>query len=94
MGSKGIALCGHQDDHIVWIDEEFEAENEGNFIELIRFRAETDDILRRHLINAPRNAQYTSKTVHNELISIIGNRFRTDILSEVKQSFFLSLQMR
>ena len=90
-GKQGIALRGHRDDHIVWTDEEFEAENEGNFIELIRFRAETDDILRRHLDNAPRNARYTSKTVQNELISIIGNRIRTDILSEVKQAKFFSV---
>lgn len=90
-GKQGIALRGHRDDHIVWTDEEFEAENEGNFIELIRFRAQTDDILRRHLDNAPRNARYTSKTVQNELISIIGNRIRTDILSEVKQAKFFSV---
>ena len=90
-GKQGIALRGHRHDHIVWTDEDFEAENEGNFIELIRFRAETDDILRRHLDNAPRNARYTSKTVQNELISIIGNRIRTDILSEVKQAKFFSV---
>ena len=90
-GKQGIALCGHRDDHIVWTDEEFEAENEGNFIELIRFRAESDDVLRRHLNNAPRNARHTSKTVQNELISIISNRTQTDILSEVKQAKFFSV---
>ena len=90
-GKQGIALRGHRDDHFVWTDEEFEAENEGNFIELIRFRAETDDILRRHLNNAPRNARYTSKAVQNELISIIGNCIRIDILSEVKQAKFFSV---
>ena len=56
-GKQGIALRGHRDDHIMWTnDEELEAENEGNFIELVHFRAETDDVLRRHLNNVPRNA--------------------------------------
>ena len=88
-----IALRGHRDDHIVWIDEEeFEAENKGNSIELVHFWAETDDILCRHLHNGPSIARYPSKTVHNELISIIGHRIRTDILTEVKQA--KSLQMR
>ena len=74
-GKQGIALHGHKDDHITWTnDDELDAENEGNFIELVRFRAKTDDVLRRHLNNAPRNAKYTSKTVQNELISIVGDR--------------------
>ena len=56
-GKQGIALHGHRDDHIMWTnDEELEGENEGNFIELVRLQAETDDVLRRHLNNAPRNA--------------------------------------
>ena len=45
-GKQGIPLHGHRDDHNVWTDEEeLEAENEGNFIKLVHFRAETDDVL-------------------------------------------------
>ena len=69
-------------------EEELEAENEGNFIELVCFQAETDDVLHRHLDNAPQNARYTSKTVQNDLIDIIGTSIRADILSEVKQAKF------
>ena len=54
------------------------------FIELVCFQAENDDVLCRHLNNALRNVQYTSKTIQNELISIIGNNICTEILSEVK----------
>ena len=50
-GKQGLALCGHQDDHIEW--EEEVTTNEGNFIELVRFRAETDETLKHHLRNAP-----------------------------------------
>ena len=44
--------------------------NRGNFVE---FRAEHDQILAQHLANAPRNATYTSKTIQNELIEVVGN---------------------
>jgi len=91
-GKQGIAFRGHRDDQIIFTDEEeSEAENEGNFIELVRFRAENDVVLRNHLQRAPKNAQYTWKTIQNELIGIIGNRIHSDILSEVKTAKFFSV---
>lgn len=62
-----------------------------DFIELVRFRAETDVILHRHLKDAPKNARYTSKTIQNEIISIISNRICSDILNEVKRAKFFSV---
>ena len=44
-GKQGIPLRGHRDDGIDWNDEE-PHDNQGNFIELIRFRADTDNVLR------------------------------------------------
>ena len=44
----------------------------GNFVELVRFRAETDPILVQHLAKSPCNAQYTSKTIQNDLVEVIG----------------------
>ena len=89
-GKQGLALRGHRDDHISW-EEEHESTNEGNFIEMVRFRAETDQILKNHLQNAPRNARYTSKTIQNELIEIIGKHIQLDILSEVKEAKFYAI---
>lgn len=81
-GKQGLALRGHSDDRFDYDDTN--ERNMGNFLECVRFRAETDDVLRKHLMNAPRNAQYTSKTIQNELISVIGNHIRSDILDEVR----------
>lgn len=89
-GKQGLALCGHRDDKILW-DDELDLENHGNFIELVRFRAETDMVLAKHLMNAPKNAHYTSKTIQNQLISVIGTQIRNDILAEVKESQFYSI---
>ena len=47
-GKQGLSLRGHRDDHINWIDSEPEGvqhSNQGNFVELVCFRAEHDQIL-------------------------------------------------
>lgn len=49
-GKQGLALHGHRDDTINW--EEEGSLNEGNFVQLVRFRAETDPILANHLANS------------------------------------------
>ena len=55
-----------------------EKSNEGNFIQLVRFRAETDTILSGYLLKAPKNAYYT---IQNELLSVVGNSIRNDIIN-------------
>ncbi len=86
-GKQGLALRGHRDDKVYWEDER-DTSNEGNFVQLLRFRAETDQDLADHLSHAPRNAMYMSKTIQNELITIVGNKIRSVILEEVKCSKF------
>lgn len=88
-GKQGLALRGHRDDTINW--EEESTSNEGNFIQLVRFRAETDPILANHLAKSPRNAHYTSKTIQNELVGVIGNCIRGRIIDEVKRAQFYSI---
>ena len=76
----------------MWTNEgESEPDNHGNFIELVCFRAESDEVLRHHLQSAPRNAMYTSKTIQNELINIIGSMIQSDILREIKQAKFYTV---
>ena len=89
-GKQGLAMRGHWDDRVQWEDEH-ESLNEGNFIQLVWFRAETDEVLADHLSNCPRNAHYTSKTIRNELIQVAGGKIRSEILEEVKQAKFYSI---
>ncbi len=58
LGKQGLAFRGHRDDRIEW-EEQGDHDNRGNFVELVRFRAETDETLLKHLQNAPKNARYT-----------------------------------
>ena len=88
-GKQGLALRGHRDDLVDWKDEA--SSNEGNFIQLVRFRAETDPILAKHLAESPKNARYTSKGIQNELIDVVANRIRSDIIAEVQQAKFYSI---
>ena len=91
-GKQGLAFRGHRDDKIEWLQLDDDShQNEGNFIELVRFRADTDEVLRRHLELAPKNARYTSKTIQNELIDIVSKTVRADILIEVKAAKFYSV---
>ena len=66
LGKQGVAFRGHRDDRVVFdsdTEDEVIASNQGNFIEMVRFRAETDEILAKHLKNGPKNARYTSKSI-------------------------------
>ena len=90
-GRQGLALCGHRDDKISWMEDDDTHSNEGNFVELVRFRAETDAVLAEHLAKSPRNTRYTSKTIQNELVEAIGDSIQNDIIAEVKQAKFYSV---
>ncbi|KAI6656136.1 52 kDa repressor of the inhibitor of the protein kinase [Oopsacas minuta] len=71
-------------------EEEDEGSNEGNFVQLVRFRVETDKVLADYLAKGPKNARYTSKTIQNELVGVVGDKIRSDIIEEVKGAKFYS----
>ena len=58
----------------------------GNFIELVKFRAENDDVLWTYLETSPRNAICTSKMIQNKMISVIGNAIEDIIINEIRTS--------
>ncbi|XP_011407360.1 PREDICTED: uncharacterized protein LOC100638658, partial [Amphimedon queenslandica] len=89
-GKQGLPFRGHRDDNANWVLDE-DCGNDGNFVEIIRFRAETDPILANHLVSAPKCAKYTSKTIQNELISVVGQKIQKEILDEVKRAHFYSV---
>lgn len=59
---QGISFRGHRDDRPDVIENPYS--NHGNFLELLSFRARGgDEMLKKHLETAPKNAVYTSKTI-------------------------------
>ena len=81
-GPQGLAFRGHRDDS----QYHSGSGNIGNFLELVKFHAQTDSTLASHLKNAPRNATYLSKTFQNQLINVIGDYLRKDLITEIKKA--------
>ena len=85
LGRQALAFRGHREDKLVLIDQsDQDSNNQGNFIELVHFRAETDIVLARHLKNAPKSAKYMSKT-------LVGNQIRFEIINEIIPAKFYSI---
>ena len=59
-----------------------------NFIDLVTFSAETDDVLHTYLETAPRNALHPSETMQNQ---IVGNAIQDSIIKKIHAGklFFL-----
>ena len=66
--------------------------NPGNFIAYLKGLAKHDEILKAHLFT-PKNpkATYVSPITQNELIDIMGNQIRQEILEEVKEAQFFTI---
>ena len=48
-------------------------------------------MLRTYLETAPSNARYTSKTIQNEMISVLGTSIQDDIIQEIKAANIYSI---
>ncbi|XP_021991725.2 zinc finger MYM-type protein 1-like [Helianthus annuus] len=78
---QACALRGH--------DESSTSKNQGNFRELLKLLAHyNDDVAKVLFQNAPYNCKYTSSDIQQEIISIMANKVRKHIRSEVGDSWF------
>lgn len=78
-GKQNISIRGHRDDSMTT------ASNKGNFLAILDLMSESDIILRNHLVYCKKNAMYTSKTIQNEIIGILGKWIRTSITKSLKR---------
>ena len=79
-GKQGLAFRGHRDDGTAENDI-----NKGNYQSLIEFRSQTDNVLLQFLNSCPKNAKYTSKTIQNEVIDIIGEVIQKEITKNITE---------
>ena len=64
--------------------ESADSQNPGNFRALLAFRVDSGDkVLKEHFLTAPRNAQYTSHMIQNDLIALICKYIQKAILKAV-----------
>ncbi|CAG2202028.1 unnamed protein product [Mytilus edulis] len=77
-GKQNIAIRGHTPER-------------SNFMAILNSKAQGDPILTEHLANGNSRAKYTSPDIQNEIINIIGNQIRTDIVDKCNSSKFFAL---
>ncbi|XP_065651244.1 zinc finger MYM-type protein 1-like [Hydra vulgaris] len=94
LGRNDMSLRGHRDDRKYQgeIGESSKISGLGNFIELLNFRVDAgDSILKEHLLSAPKNSTYISKTIQNELIECCGNAIEEILINDIKKRSFFTL---
>lgn len=87
-GKQGLSLRGHRDSGRVGEDAE---ENEGNFRELLRYRAKYDENLQKSLANSKSNALYTSWKIQNEILEISNTLILDGLLAKINSSSYFSV---
>ena len=81
LWTENISLRGHRDSSTELEKDYLFPENRGNFWTILEFRIDAgDNVLSEHLATAKRNATYTSSTIQNQHIQIIGNQIRDNVL--------------
>ena len=84
---KTIILCGRQNIASRGDRDDSTADptsNRGNFHALLEFRVESGDtVLEEHIRSVRKNATYTSKTIQNEIIDLIGKHMQSEIVKMI-----------
>jgi hypothetical protein len=86
LTKQGLPLRGHRED----ISSN---SNPGNFLALLKDRADNDEVLKKHLEQPlARNSTYLSSRSQNDIIGVIGfDIIRANILKEVKEAKFYAV---
>ena len=91
-GEQGIPLRGHREQDINYIDEiRQRPPNQGNFIAIIKAFAKYDEKLRNHFLTGPRNAQYLSPQIQNDIIGSISEFVRDRIRGTLNDHVYCSV---
>jgi hypothetical protein len=94
---QNIALRGRRDDGNLLNPSDSDSSciteiNDGNFRTLLRLRIDAGDIeLKENIQAAPSYAKYTSKTIQNELIEIMGNMVKSQVVERANKAKFWTL---
>ena len=84
-GRQNIPLRGHRDNATDVERDVMGSDNHGNFLALLNFRIEAGDrVLGEHLSTAARNAIYTSNTIQNQIVDVLSDQVKKQIIQKVK----------
>lgn len=77
-GVQNLSQRGHREDA--------ESDNEGNLRRLLQLVSGHDEVIRKRLQEGPQNAKYTSPEIQNEMMKILAQMVREEILLEISES--------
>ena len=84
-GRQNVPLRGHRDNLTDIEKDASGTRNHGNFHALLKFRVDAgDSTLGEHLSTAARNATYTSSVIQNEIIAVLADHIRDQIIAKVR----------
>ena len=89
LAVQNIAIRGHRDDGKLFLQggNVINSENDGNFRHFLRLRLENGDVkLKETFQSADRNATYTSKTIQNQLLFLMGEMITETIVRRANGS--------
>ncbi|KAJ8891011.1 hypothetical protein PR048_010520 [Dryococelus australis] len=81
---KSLVFCGRQSIALRGHDKSTDSKNKGNFLELLELHSKDNDLIKQFYVERPKNFQYTSVTLQNELLSIIGEQTKLHIGNKVR----------
>ena len=82
-GQQSIAQRGHR--------ENDENVNTGNFLGLLKLISNHDPSVAQKCVDLPKNAKYTSPKIQNEVLQLLADMIRKQIIEEVKSSEHFAL---
>ncbi|GBP12872.1 Zinc finger MYM-type protein 1 [Eumeta japonica] len=86
LAKSSLALRGHRED----LSQEG---YHGNFLSFVELVARYDHILRQVLDMPKGSTRYSSATIQNEMIEILGTKLETHLLEQIKASPFFAIIM-
>ena len=75
LAFQGLSFRGH--------DESSTSRNQGNFIELLKYKVKGTELESITLENVPQNAKYSSPKIQKEILHILANKVRKMICDEI-----------
>ena len=79
-------LCARQNIGLRWHRENKDAQNKGNFLEILRHIAEYDKVVADRLREGSINANYTAPSIQNEILDFLACMVRQKVCSGVRES--------
>ena len=86
-----LLLCARQDIALRGHRESSDSLNRGNFLEILMLVANHDDIVKRQLVDNPKNATYVSPSIQNALLNVMGCIIRKKVASAVQSATYFSI---